>query len=92
MSNSVQIQSSIFDKYESNRYGIISMLLIVVGCSAGIAVGLGALTQVASLIVLSFTTMTALSMILAIAPMKYVFITSAIAIVADILIILFNLI
>lgn len=81
-----------FEKYEKNRYGIISMLLLVVGCLAGIAVGLGALTQVFALSVLAITTMAALSMILAIAPMKYIIYTSAVAVIADIIIITYNFI
>src|SRR5690606_8943553 len=71
MSNTVSNQNDIFSKYESQRYGIMSMLLLIVGCSAGIAVGVGALTQVFSLAVLAITTMAALSMMLAIAPLKY---------------------
>jgi hypothetical protein len=91
MTNAENINQDRFQKLEKNRHGIISMLLLVVGCSAGIAVGLGALTQVFSLIILAFTTMAALSMILALAPMKYIVYTSVVAVVADVLIITVNL-
>ena len=73
------------------RYGVMAVLLLLVGCGAGIAVGLGALEQVYSLIILAFTTMAALSMMLAVAPMKAVLYTSGIAITADVIIILANL-
>ncbi len=75
---------------EKQRYGVMAILLLIVGCSAGIAVGLGALTQMFSLIVLAMTTMAALSMMLAVAPMKAILYTSGIAITADIIIILVN--
>ncbi|WP_027420772.1 hypothetical protein [Crocinitomix catalasitica] len=92
MSNTISNNDSFFNKYESQRYGIMSILLLIVGCSAGIAVGLGALTQVFSLIILSMTTMAALSMMIALAPLKYIFITSGLAIFVDMIIILINLI
>jgi len=40
----------IFYDHDINRYGIISMLLLVVGCGGGIAVGLGALHSTIQLI------------------------------------------
>lgn len=76
---------------EKQRFGVLVVLLLTVGCLAGIAVGVGALKQVFSLIVLAFTTMTALSMMLAVAPMRAIVITSGLAIAADIIIILINL-
>ena len=95
MSNTVEtrkIQDRLsVENLEKNRFGLLVFFLLLVGCLAGIAVGLGALTQVFSLIVLAFTTMTALSMMLAVAPMKAVIFTSGLAIVADLIIILVNL-
>lgn len=78
------------ESLERQRYGVMAILLLLVGCSAGIAVGLGALTQVFSLIILAVTTMAALSMMLAVAPMKAILYTSGIALFADIVIILVN--
>lgn len=80
-----------FEYLEKNRFGLMVLFILLVGCFAGIAVGLGALTQVFSLIILAFTTMTALSMMLAVAPIRAVVYTSLIAIAADFIIILFNL-
>lgn len=79
------------ENLEKQRYGVMAILLLLVGCSAGIAVGLGALTQVFSLIILAVTTMAALSMMLAVAPMKAILYTSGIALFADLVIILVNL-
>ena len=89
-SNSIQEKFSM-EYLERNRFGVMVFFLLLVGCLAGIAVGLGALTQVFSLIILAFTTMTALSMMLAVAPMKAIVYTSVIAIVADLVIIFVNL-
>lgn len=79
------------ENLEKQRFGVLVVLLLTVGCLAGIAVGVGALKQVFSLIVLAFTTMTALSMMLAVAPMRAIVISSGLAIAADIIIILINL-
>ena len=86
----VELSFFTWENMERQRYGIMAMLVIIVGCAGGIAVGLGALTQVFSLAVLALTTMASLSMMLAIAPMKAIIYTSVIAIAVDIIIILIN--
>jgi len=80
------------EKLEKQRFGLMVVLILVVGCLGGIAVGTGAVTQVLSLIVLVFTTMLSLAMMLAVAPMKAIIYTSALAIFADVVILLINLI
>lgn len=82
--------SKIFYDQNTNRYGIISILLLIVGCGGGIAVGLGALDSVIQLILLVVPTMVALSMILAVAPMRAIIATSAIAFGIDLLVIIYN--
>ncbi|MBK6950915.1 MAG: hypothetical protein IPO32_11295 [Crocinitomicaceae bacterium] len=82
--------NKIFYDQNTNRYGIISILLLFVGCGGGIAVGLGALDSVIQLILLVVPTMIALSMILAVAPMKAIIYTSVIAFTIDILVIVYN--
>ena len=77
---------------EKQRYGILVGLLLVVGCLGGIAVGVGALTQVFSLITLVIVTMASLSMMLAVAPMKIIIYTGITAIIADVIIITINLV
>jgi hypothetical protein len=79
------------EKLEQQRFGLMVVLILAVGCLGGIAVGTGALTQLFSLVILVFTTMLALSMMLAVAPIKAIVYTSAAAIFADIFIIVFNL-
>jgi len=86
----IKFIDNIFFDHDMNRYGIISMLLLVVGILGGIAVGTGAIFSTFQLILLAITTMGALSMILAVAPMKYIVYSSLAAISVDIIILLFN--
>ncbi len=80
------------EKLEQQRFGLMVVLILVVGCLGGIAVGTGALTQLFALIVLAFSTMLSLSMMLAVAPIKAIVYSSVAAILADIIIIAINLI
>lgn len=84
------ILSKVFYDASINRYGIISILLLFVGCGGGIAVGLGALDSAVQLVLLVVPTMMALAMILAVAPMKAIVYTSIAAIIIDIMVIVFN--
>lgn len=82
----IKFIDNIFFDPNINRYGIISMLLLVVGILAGIAVDSGAMHSTIELILLAITTMATLSMILAVAPMKYIVYSSIIAIIVDIIV------
>jgi hypothetical protein len=57
---------------EFNRFGLICAVLLIVGCSGGIAVGLGAVEYVGALIAVVVPTMITLSLLLAVAPMRAV--------------------
>ena len=57
---------------EFNRFGLICVVLLVVGCSGGLAVGLGGVKNVLSLFMIVLPTMTTLSLLIAVAPMKYI--------------------
>ena len=81
----------IFFDSETNRYGIISLLLIAVGCLGGVGVFTGGMENTAELIILVSTTMLALSMILAVAPMKAILYTSFASIFISIIIIVLNI-
>lgn len=87
-----RLLNKIFYDHNTNRYGIISILLLVVGCGGGIAVGLGALEHVVQLVFLVLSTMIALSMILAVAPMKAIVYSAVVAFFIDVVIIVYNLI
>jgi len=86
----IKFIDNIFFDHDMNRYGIISMLLLVVGILAGITVGTGAIHSTIQLTFLAVTTMAALSMILAVAPMKVIVYSSFVAIAVDLIILLIN--
>lgn len=77
---------------EVNRFGLIAVLLLIVGCLGGITVGLGAIESTVQLTLVVVPTMTALTLLLAVAPMKYIMTASVIAIVIDLIILLINFI
>lgn len=55
-----------------NRYGVISVVLLVVGCLGGITVWAGAIESAFALSLVVVPTMTTLSLLLAVAPMKWI--------------------
>lgn len=57
---------------EFNRFGLICAVILVVGCSGGLAVGFGAVNYVGTLIAAVIPTMITLSLLLAVAPMRYI--------------------
>lgn len=71
----------IFKNAEFNRFGLISAILLIVGCLGGLTIGMGAIEHVWMITLVVIPTMTTLSLILALAPMKYI-ITVGIASVA----------
>lgn len=81
----------LFPDPEVNRYGILAILLTLVGITAGVAVGEGAIHSTIQLAFLAVMTMFAVSMMLAVAPMKWVVISSLGATVINIIIILINI-
>lgn len=76
---------------EFNRFGLICVILTVVGCLGGTAVGLGAISSTKALTAIIIPTMATLSLLLAVAPMRYIFIATAISLSIDILLILYYL-
>lgn len=57
---------------EFNRFGLITAIVLIVGCTGGLAVGLGGVASTLSLILIVIPTMTTLSSVLAVAPMRFV--------------------
>jgi hypothetical protein len=76
---------------ETNRFGVIAIALLIVGCLGGVAVGLGAINNVISLILVVVPTMTTLSFLLAIAPMKWIYYAGISSVLIDILLIVYYL-
>ncbi len=81
--------TNVSSEMEFNRFGWIAIILTIVGCLGGVAVGLGAIENTLALIVIVIPTMLTLSLLLAVAPMKYITYAAATSIVIDIVLILF---
>ena len=77
---------------EFNRFGIISMVLLIVGCLGGITVGMGAIEYIWSLVLVVIPTMTALSLVLALAPMRYIVYATVASVLIDIILLVYFLI
>lgn len=76
--------------YEFNRFAIISMLIILVGCLGGVTVGFGAINHTLQLSLVVFTTMGTLVCILAVAPMKWIMGFSVVAVFLDLILLAVN--
>ena len=93
---SVQNQSSKKETYslfwgnvEFNRFGIISMLILFIGCIGGFAASFGAHGDIIKLAMIVFPTIIALALILAVAPMRLIIYLSTIAIILDLIVLIF---
>ncbi len=76
---------------EFNRFGLIFVILTVVGCLGGIAIGLGGIEHTLSLIAVVLPSMLTLSLLIAVAPMRIILITTILAITIDLLLIIYFL-
>ena len=78
-----------FDKLigemEFNRFGWIAIILLVVGCLGGLTVGMGALESTFALIAIVIPTMLTLSLLLAVAPMKWIAYAGIVCVGVDLL-------
>lgn len=82
-------QHPILDTIEFNRYGFISIILLIVGCLGGLTVGFGAVEYTFSLSLVVIPTMLTLALLLAVAPMKYILGSASIAILIDLILIIY---
>jgi hypothetical protein len=85
------LDASVVKESEFNRFGLISIILLIVGCFGGIAVGLGAINYVSTLVLVVVPTMTTLSLLLAVAPMKWIWRGAVVSVSIDVLLILYFL-
>lgn len=76
---------------EFHRFGLISVILLIVGCLGGVAVGSGAINSTLALTIVVIPTMLTLSLLLAVAPMRYILTAGAIASTIDVLFIVYYL-
>jgi hypothetical protein len=69
---------------EFNRFGYIAAIILLIGCLGGIAVGVGAIQNTFSLILVVIPTMITLSLLLAVYPMKYIMKASLVCLIIDV--------
>lgn len=74
---------------EFNRFGLICVILTIVGCLGGVAVGLGAINHTLTLTMVVVPTMLTLSLLIAVAPMKWIMGVASVAVVIDVCMIAF---
>ena len=72
-----------------NRYGVICIILLIVGCLGGITVWAGAIESVFGLSLVVIPTMTTLSLLLAVARMKWILNLAYLSICIDLLLLIY---
>lgn len=88
MENQIKPQSRI-ESLEFNRFGIISIVLLIVGCLGGLTVGFGAVKEVWSLTMIVIPTMITLSLLIAVSPMRYIMTAAVVTVIIDLLMLLY---
>jgi hypothetical protein len=83
---------SLFSKAEFNRFGIICVVLTIVGCLGGIVVGLGAINDTFALVSVVLPTMVTLSLLIAVAPMNYLLYSATLSILIDLILLVYYLV
>ena len=76
---------------ETNRFGTISIVILLTGCLGAIAVSQGAAQSWVQLGILVVPVMTTLVLLLALMPMKMILNATAITIVIEVLVLLYNI-
>jgi len=79
----------LLENAEFNRFGIISIVLTLVGCLGGIAVGMGAIKYYMTLTLVVVPTMATLSLLIAVAPMRSIIIAGTLSLLVDVIMILY---
>lgn len=74
---------------EFNRFGIIPVTLLLVACIGGFAASYGAGGSAFRLGMVAFPSIVALALMLAVAPMRLIFWSTAIAIILDLFVLIF---
>jgi len=83
------LEASVIKESEFNRFGLISIILLVVGCVGGVSVGLGAIKYTGTLILCVLPTMTTLSLLLAVTPMKWIWRSAILSVAIDFILIIY---
>jgi hypothetical protein len=73
---------------EENRFGVICFALLIVGCLGGITMMYGAAHYTGMLIAVVVPTMLTLSLLLAVAPMRLIYLAFGLAVITDLFVLL----
>ncbi len=85
-----EIKTSEFDRYiEDNRYGVICVVILLIGCLGGITVGYKAIENIFTLALVIIPTMTTLSLLLAVAPMKWIIKMASLSVIIDLALLIY---
>lgn len=76
---------------ENNRFGIISIALLVVGCLGGVVMWSGGAASTTQLILTVIPTMLTLSFLLAVQPLKYILNLAILSVCVDVILLTYNL-
>lgn len=87
-----EIKQSTWTKLENlateYRFGVIAVTLLIIGCLGGLTMNYGAALHTWSLIAVVIPTMTTLSLLLAVAPMRWILNAFIVTVLVDILVVL----
>jgi hypothetical protein len=89
MNHTLESTEGIYRGSEFNRFGFISLIILLIGCLGGIAVGLGAIESVISLMLILIPTMLTLSLLLSVSPMKWIINSASVCVIIDLIMIVF---
>jgi hypothetical protein len=81
--------SEFWEDAESNRFGIIPVLLVIIAGLGGVAVSFGAHDNTLKLTIVVFPSIISLAFILAVAPMRLIIWVSVFSILLDLLVFVF---
>jgi hypothetical protein len=81
--------SEFWEKAEFYRFGITPMLLVIISCVGGVAAAAGVLESPFKLAAAALPTGIALSLVLAVTPMRLIVVSCSIALLVDLLILFF---
>ena len=90
MNNKVELTEKEVE-LDANRHGLISVILLIVGCLGGITVWAGAIESAFSLTLVVLQTMVTLSLLLAVAPMKLIIRMAYLCIALDSILLIYYL-
>ena len=85
------METTISNEMEFNRFGFIAAILLIVGCLGGITIGLGAIENTLTLIAVVIPTMITLSLLLAVAPMRWIMLAASFSVMIDLLLMIYFL-